>query len=61
MYDLPSLFLDLGPGTVKTHCSSFDGEKYKETNDALFFLYTFKTSCKSISVIKSQLKTMTSV
>lgn len=58
---LPCLILDLGPGTVKTHCSSFDAEKYKETNDALFFLYTFKTLCKSTSVIKSQLRTMTSV
>jgi hypothetical protein len=35
---LPNLFFDLGPGTVKTHCSSRNGEKYKDTNDALLFL-----------------------
>lgn len=35
---LPSLFFDLGPGRVKTHCSSFGGEKYRDTNEALLFL-----------------------
>lgn len=35
---LPSLFFDFGPGVVNTHCSSCDGEKYKDTSDALFFL-----------------------
>jgi len=58
---LPNLFFDLSPGTVKIHCSSCDGEKYKDTKDALLFLYIFKTWCKSTSVIKSQLRTMTSV
>lgn len=57
---LPSLFFDLGPGTVKEH-SSCGGEKYNVTKDALFFLKTFKTSCKSTSVIKSQLKMIISV
>jgi len=58
---LPSLFFDFGPGTIKTLCSSWGGEKYKDTNDAFLFLKTFKTWCKSTSVIKSQLRTMTSV
>lgn len=35
---LPSLFFDFGPGTVKIHCSSCGGEKYKDTKDALLFL-----------------------
>lgn len=57
---LPSLFFDFGPGIVKTHCPSSDGEKYRVTKDALFFLQTFKTWCKSTSVIKSQLRTIIS-
>lgn len=57
---IPSLFFDFGPGIVKGH-SSWGGEKYNDTKDALFFLKTFKTSCKSTSVIKSQLKMITSV
>lgn len=35
---LPNLFFDLRPGKVKTHCSPCDGEKYKDTKDALLFL-----------------------
>lgn len=35
---LPSLFFNFGPGTVKAYWLSCDGEKYKDTNDALLFL-----------------------
>jgi len=35
---LPNLIFDLSPGTVKIYCSSCDGEKYKDTKDALLFL-----------------------